>query len=101
MLLSPKPGPMWTNLPLSTFGASHDKAGVRKVALAILGAVDVGATALHLDAACLDGSVDGHGVGAFGFFGSTVALDLPTFGITVQRYKHIRERKTFSLLFKG
>lgn len=71
------------HLALSTLGAGHDKARVGQVALAVLGAVDVGATTLHLDAARLDGGVDGHGVGAFGFLGSTVALDLTTLGITL------------------
>lgn len=76
---------MWTNLAFSALGASHDEAGVGQVTLAILGAVDVGATALHLNATCLDGSVDGHGIGAFGFLGSTVALYLTALGIAGQR----------------
>ncbi len=83
---------MCTNLALSTLGARHDKAGVGQVALAVLGAVDIGAATLHLDASCLDGGVYGNGVGTFGLFGSTVALDLPTFGITGQRGKH-KQRK--------
>lgn len=82
---------MWTNLALSTFGAGHDEAGVGQVALAVLGAVDVGAPALHLDAVCLDGGVDGHGIGAFGLLGGAVALDLTTFGITGGRYKHTQK----------
>lgn len=73
---------LWTNLALSTLGAGHDKAGVRQVTLAILGAVDIGAAALHLDAICLNGRVDGHSIGTFGLLGSAVALDLPTFSIT-------------------
>lgn len=79
---------MCTNLALTTLGTGHYEAGVGQVTLAVLGAVDVGATALHLNAACLDGCIDGHGVSAFGFLGSTVALDLSTFGITAQKYKH-------------
>ena len=79
---------MCTDLALSTLGAGHDEAGVGQVALAVLGAVDVGAAALHLDAARLDGGVDGHGVGAFGLLGGAVALDLTTLGITAQRYKN-------------
>lgn len=75
---------MWTNLALSTLGAGHHEAGIRQVSLAILSAVDIGATTLHLDAACLNGGVYGHGVGAFGLLGSAVALDLATLGITVQ-----------------
>lgn len=70
------------HLSLSTLGAGHDEAGVGQVTLAVLGAVDVGATALHLNAVCLDGGVNGHSIGAFGLLGSTVALDLTTLGIT-------------------
>lgn len=70
------------HLALPTLGAGHDKAGVRQVPLAILSAVHVGPTALHLDAARLDGRVDGNSIGAFGFLGSTVTLNLATFGIT-------------------
>lgn len=72
----------YTNLALSTLGTSHDKAGVRQVTLAILSAVNIGATALNLNATRLDGCVDGNGVGAFGLLGSAVALNLATFGIT-------------------
>lgn len=79
---------MCTNLALATLGTGHYEAGVGQVTLAILGAVDVGAAALHLNAPCLDGCVDGHSISAFGLLGSTVALDLPTFGITAQKYKH-------------
>lgn len=88
---------MWTNLALSTLGAGHDEAGVGQVALAVLGAVDVGAATLHLDAVCLDGGVDGHSIGAFGLLGSAMALDLTAFGITGQRYKHTK--KLFSFYF--
>lgn len=73
---------VWTNLALSTFGAGHNEARVGQVTLAILGAVDKGAATLHLDAICLDGCVNRHGIGAFGLLGSAVALDLTTFSVT-------------------
>lgn len=78
---------MWgpTHLSLSALGARHDEAGVGQVALAVLGAVDVGAAALDLDAVRLDGGVDGHGVGAFGFLGGAVALDLPALGVATEK----------------
>lgn len=70
------------HLSLATLGAGHDEAGVRQVTLAILGAVDIGASTLHLDAVRLDGGVNGHSVGAFGLLGGAVTLDLTTLGIT-------------------
>lgn len=73
---------METNLAFSTFGASHDKARVWQVPLAILGAVDIGATTLDLYAACLDCGVNRNSIGAFGLFGSTMTLDLTAFCIT-------------------
>lgn len=74
---------METNLAFSTFGASHDETRVWQVTLTILGAVDVGAATLHLNAACLDCGVNGNSIGAFGLFGSTMALDLTAFCITL------------------
>ena len=71
-----------TDLSLSTLGASHDKAGVRQVTLAVLSAVNIGATALLLSATCLDSCVNGNSIGAFGLLGSTVTLDLTTLSIT-------------------
>lgn len=88
--LKPHNPALGTDLSFSTLGASHDEAGVGQVALAVLGAVDEGAAAFDLDAVRLDGGVDGHGVGAFGFLGSAVALNLPTFGVAGE--KRTREK---------
>lgn len=76
---------VWTHLAISTLGTSHHEAGVRQVALAVLCAVDVGTSALHLDATRLDGGVNGYGISAFGLLGSTVALDFTALGIAWQR----------------
>lgn len=70
------------DLALATLGACHDEARVCQVPLAVLGAVDVCAATLHLDASCLDGGINGHRVGAFGLLGCALTLDLTTLGIT-------------------
>ena len=73
---------LWVgHLALPTLGAGHDQAGVGQVALAVLGAVHVGAPALLLAAARADGGVDGHGVGALGLLGRAVTLDLTALGV--------------------
>ncbi len=80
-------------LPLSTLGARHDQSRVWKIALPILGAVNICAPALHLNAVCTDSGVYGHSIGALWFLGSTVALYLTTFGITVGIFD-MRDEKT-------
>lgn len=74
-----------TCLALFTFGACHDQSRVRKISLPILSAVHIGAPALYLNAVCTDGGVYGHSIRALWFLGSTVALYLTAFGITVGR----------------
>ena len=83
-------------LALVTLGAGHDQARVREVPLAVLGGVDVGAPALHLHAVRTDSGVDGHGVGALGLLGGTLALDLAAFGIAVgtkSAHTHTRQKR--------
>lgn len=80
-----------TDLPLATFGARYDEAGVGQVTLPLLGCVDERAPALDVQAVPTDGGIDGHGVGPLRLLGSAVALNLATLGIA-EREKNIRKK---------
>lgn len=82
-----------TDLPLATFGARYDEAGVGQVTLPLLGCVDERAPALDVQAVPTDGGVDGHGVGALRLLGGTVALNLATLGIAEREIKKKNKEK--------